>query len=416
VGSDRLTKVLIIAHGHPAISPGGAEIAAYQMFEELNRREGWEAIFLARRAPDAGIPIELVAGDNEFTVAAASDQFRFHNGDHTLLHKALPEFLRWAKPDVVHFHHYVNVGIEMVRAVRNVLPEARLILTLHEYLAICNHNGQMVRNGDLALCRRSSPSACNSCFPGTSPEEFFLRERFLKQHFQLIDHFISPSQFLKQRYVQWGLEADKISVIENGQPPAEPLPPRTQAPGETTRGRFAFFGQINPYKGIEVLLDAMALLPPEMLAPNGPISLSIHGSGLHWQTAEFQASVSAKVEKLSQAVHLFGRYHTEDLPGLMAGIDWVVVPSIWWENAPLVIQEAQKFGRPLIVSGIGGMAEKVLNMQNGLHVRPRDPRGLADIMLHAATTPSLWANLQKQMIPPATILQTIDLTIPVYAI
>ena len=43
----------------------------------------------------------------------------------------------------------------------------------------------------------------------------------------------------------------------------------------------------------------------------------------------------------------------------MSEIDWVVVPSRWWENSPLVIQEAFMHGRPVICSGIGGMAEKV---------------------------------------------------------
>ena len=43
----------------------------------------------------------------------------------------------------------------------------------------------------------------------------------------------------------------------------------------------------------------------------------------------------------------------------MASVDWVVVPSIWWENSPLVIQEAFGYGRPVICSDIGGMAEKV---------------------------------------------------------
>jgi glycosyltransferase involved in cell wall biosynthesis len=43
----------------------------------------------------------------------------------------------------------------------------------------------------------------------------------------------------------------------------------------------------------------------------------------------------------------------------MSACDWIVVPSIWWENSPVVIQEARLAARPLIVSNIGGMAEKV---------------------------------------------------------
>jgi len=57
----------------------------------------------------------------------------------------------------------------------------------------------------------------------------------------------------------------------------------------------------------------------------------------------------------------------------MAAVDWVVVPSIWWENSPLVIQEAFAHGRPVICSDIGGMAEKVAHEKNGLHFRANDP-------------------------------------------
>ena len=42
----------------------------------------------------------------------------------------------------------------------------------------------------------------------------------------------------------------------------------------------------------------------------------------------------------------------------MARYDWIVVPSTWWENSPVVIQEALAIGKPLICSRIGGMVEK----------------------------------------------------------
>jgi len=77
----------------------------------------------------------------------------------------------------------------------------------------------------------------------------------------------------------------------------------------------------------------------------------------------------------------------------------VVVPSIWWENSPLVIQEAFGHGRPVICSDIGGMAEKVSHDVNGLHFRAGDPARLADTMRQAATTPGLWERL-RQGIPP----------------
>jgi glycosyltransferase involved in cell wall biosynthesis len=75
-------------------------------------------------------------------------------------------------------------------------------------------------------------------------------------------------------------------------------------------------------------------------------------------------------------------------------VDWVVVPSIWWENAPLVIQEAFAHGRPVICSDIGGMAEKVTDGVDGLHFRAGDPQSLADTIERAVGTPGLWDRLR----------------------
>jgi len=83
-------------------------------------------------------------------------------------------------------------------------------------------------------------------------------------------------------------------------------------------------------------------------------------------------------------VNFVGEYRHEDLPALMEKVDWVVVPSIWWENSPLVIQEAFMYGRPVICSDIGGMAEKVRDGVDGLHFRAGDPESLAEAIGRAA--------------------------------
>ena len=78
----------------------------------------------------------------------------------------------------------------------------------------------------------------------------------------------------------------------------------------------------------------------------------------------------------------------------MAAVDWVVVPSIWWENSPLVIQEAFVHGRPVICSDIGGMAEKVDHGINGLHFGVGEPDAIARAMVTATDTEGLWERLR----------------------
>ena len=83
----------------------------------------------------------------------------------------------------------------------------------------------------------------------------------------------------------------------------------------------------------------------------------------------------------------------------MSEIDWVLVPSVWWENSPLVIQEAFQHGRPVICSDIGGMAEQVRNGVDGLHFRVGDPASLAETIERAAMTPRLWYRLRDGISP-----------------
>ena len=81
----------------------------------------------------------------------------------------------------------------------------------------------------------------------------------------------------------------------------------------------------------------------------------------------------------------------------MADIDWVVVPSIWWENSPLVIQEAFFHGRPVICSDVGGMAEKVTDGVNGLHFSVNNPVQIAQTVSAAIDTPELWERLRASI-------------------
>jgi glycosyltransferase involved in cell wall biosynthesis len=92
----------------------------------------------------------------------------------------------------------------------------------------------------------------------------------------------------------------------------------------------------------------------------------------------------------------------------MADIDWVVIPSIWFENAPLVIQEAFYHGRPVICSDIGGMAEKITHGVDGLHFRVGDAHHLAQIIRCAAGERGLWDRLHGGIRPVHTLARHVQ--------
>lgn len=370
-------KVVLLSHGHPSYSKGGAELAAYYMFDGLNRLEGHDAWLIARaddKLLNAGTRLVAI-NEREFLIRGHAGMFDLAASADLGEKGELAQLLRSIDPDVVHFHHYVYLGVDALFAVKRLCPRAHVVLTLHEYIAICLHNGQMVKTSG-ELCYKGGLRECQQCFPHLTQEDVFLRDNYVRTMFGNVDRFVSPSQFLKSRYVEWGLDDHRIDVIENGLPDAERLPPRPVDAGEG-RSRFAYFGQINPYKGVDLILEAFARLPR---SERKRMSLRVFGTGLTAQTPEFQDKIRRLLAKTSDCVSYHGAYEPWELPTLMRDIDWVVVGSIWWENSPLVIQEAFKYGRPVICPDIGGMAEKVIPGEGGLHFRARDSVSLASLL------------------------------------
>lgn len=397
-------RVLIVCHNHPSIRPGGSEAYALELHKAFVRSGEFESLLLARSAVDETfltsnerrtVGSESAPGQLLFpTTPTEFDHFFGQARRRGLTATRFAEILREFNPDVVHFQHTQWLGYDLVRVTRTTQPNATVVYTLQEFLPICHHSGQMVRTHDeFELCDHESPQRCHECFPHLAPEQFLLRKRLIQSHFAYVDLFIAPSNFLRDRYVAWGLPPDKIVFEDYGRLPVQALP---EVDGVRARTRLGFFGQVTRFKGIDVLLRAMVLLGDR----GSPAQLRLHGANLEMQRPDFQESIRLLLEATPRNVTQVGRYEPDDLPALMAQIDWVVVPSIWWENSPLVIQEAFAFGRPVICSDIGGMAAKVDDGSTGLHFRAGDAVSLAETIDGAVRDPSLWSELRSNLVPP----------------
>jgi glycosyltransferase involved in cell wall biosynthesis len=399
-------RVLVMSHMDPRVSRGGAEIAAFQLYEYLKAQPGVTTWFLAaapgKIAERLGVRLIQPFGPDDYAyIGHGFDHFIHSNGDPEFP----PEFmtlLAELKPDVVHLHHYTNFGIEALLQIRRVLPDVRIILTLHEYLAICNHFGQMVKRPNFALCDGASPRACHKCFPEKPEPDFFLRELFMKRFFRLVDHFVSPSQFLIDRYVAWGLPAERLTMIENGMPIRPPRDRPNVYPGFEDGLTVGFFGQISALKGINVVLDAA-----EMLHTQGHSNIRIDVHGDHsGQPEAFRKDFEARLAKAPPNFSFRGPYENQRVDALMRSVHAVLVPSIWWENSPLVIQEALLNRRPVICSDIGGMAEKVRDGRDGFHFQAGSAFSLANLLRGLASEPQRLTALQQTMAVPPTIAET----------
>jgi len=404
--SVRRHRILVMAHAHPDFSLGGGEIAAYNLYKAYCQHESVEkAWFLARADRGRGITgaISLRRQNEYLWEQGVHDWHRMKAVHQESLTTWFADLIRALKPSVVHTHHYAHLGLEYLRVIKQVASSIRIMMTLHEYMAICRNNGQMIKTGSFKLCSRESYDECCQCFPQNTAEDFWLRKHYFMNHLKAVDQFVAPSEFLRQRYIDWGLAPEKIVVIENGQSDEPPLPPRPLAEGET-RNRFGFFGQITPYKGLDVLLQALHELPR---AERKKIVLEVHGANLEWQPEAYRQKIETLREPLIKQgiVQWVGPYQPHELRRRMAGVDWVVVPSIWWENSPMVIQEAFVCGRPLLVSDIGGMAEKVKDGVNGIHVAAGSAFHWARALLACATDTALHVKLPRGINRPPTFME-----------
>jgi glycosyltransferase involved in cell wall biosynthesis len=409
---NRKPKVLFVVANHPVVRPGGAEGHSLEVFQELRRGGEFDAVFVARNGPPfstvryrEGRPITLVHEDDRdqylfYTDASEYDSLFGRSPQKTILTQFFRDFLLELEPDIVHFQQLMFLGYDVLRVTRNALPDARIVCTLHEYLPICFRDGQMVRVGSNHLCRESSPRRCHECFPEVSQQAFFMRERFIKSHFEVVDLFLIGSPYALERYVDWGIPRAKIAHTPYSLPSVAP-----RDSGErTSRNRFGFFGQFTAYKGVEVLLRAV-----ERLGDDFAGKFRIHGANIETAPEAFRQEFGELLERSSDSVSLVGQYQQRDLPRLMAQIDWVVVPSIWWETGPLTVLEAFQHGRPVICSDMGGMSEKVTDDVNGLYFRRGDSDSLAEVMRQAAADRKLWERLRSGIPPVMTTAEHVAL-------
>lgn len=375
-------RVAVLAHASPRYSFGGGEIAAHRECELL-REIGIEVLL-------AGA---IVRPNSHFAPAIEmvnTNEAIFTINDYDMVHEIwkdnqavtdLIELVYRHEADIVHLHHCWHIGLNTMVRLKRRLPGARFVLTLHEMLAICMNHGQMVRTTG-ELCRRYDRIACNGCFPDRSVQSIERRRRAYLSVFELMDFYIYPSEFIRQRFEEWGLAKAKGMVLENvldrGAETAVPDHPRES--GDFEQRRFGFFGQATGFKGLNVLIRAAAIAK----ARTSDFVVYVYGATRE-RVEQFFPELKPTIDALGPTVLFAGRYESSDVYGLMSRCDWIVVPSIWWENSPVVIQEALAANVPLIVSDIGGMAEKVRAGVDGLHFRVGDYVDLAEKMSRSTT-------------------------------
>jgi glycosyltransferase involved in cell wall biosynthesis len=195
----------------------------------------------------------------------------------------------------------------------------------------------------------------------------------------MADNYIVPAKHLGSVLQQeMGVDPQRIHVINHPidleRYPAKPPDASTQ-----NVVRFGFFGQFIDNKGVHVLLKAGELLNRSQ--PLRPFQIVINGGNKNFASGGYHKKIEEMINESHNWEHGevldLGGYVHDELLSRMAGVDVVVVPSIWPEVYGLVVTEAFACYKPVVASFIGGLAERVQHGIDGFNFIPRDSADLA---------------------------------------
>lgn len=287
----------------------------------------------------------------------------------------LKNYIEEIKPDIVHIHHLLNFGLESLFLIRELLPKAEIYFTLHDYYVICANNGQLYNHDTRSRMDGPDIRQYLKSMPQYTPNDFTMRRLSFENALALCDRIFSPSYFLKEKVEAHLKLRVPIEFLENGYfgPDVEPAPlPRVMG----NEIQFGYMGNISAIKGLPDLLDAC-----DLLAERGAIKfrLHVHGSQL-FEDKALAERIDRSKKELGRLVHYHGRYEQRDIPRVFGTFECLVFPSVWWENAPLVIYEAMHHKRDIVSYPHGGAAEILRRYNIGILAESSDPLALSYAM------------------------------------
>jgi glycosyltransferase involved in cell wall biosynthesis len=273
-------------------------------------------------------------------------------------------------PDLCHahnvYHHLSPSILGLVRA--RGIP---LVMTLHDLKIACPAYSMLTHDGICERCKdgRLYQVVTNRCMKGSlALSALVMLESYLHlalgSYLRNVDRFLVPSRFYLRKLVEWGLPAERFEYVPNFVA-AESFE-ACYAPGS----RFVYFGRLSPEKGVATLIRAAA---------EADVGIDVIGTG--------PAERDLRALAAGRDVRFLGYLTGTKLNAAVSAARAVVVPSEWYENAPLAVLEGAALGKPLIVARIGGLPELVVEGESGWSFESRSVVELAATLRGVAQLP-----------------------------
>ncbi len=343
-------KILLIHNEYR--QPGGEEVVVEQE-RQLLQQAGHQVVHYRR----SNVETEGISGLGQLSLVKKIVWASDARQDVALL-------LRNQKPQIVHVH---NTFMVISPSIYSACREAGVpvVQTLHNFRLFCPaaffyRDGHVCEDcSDHSLWRGIQHACYRQSRPTTAAVALMLEFHRLRHTWeQGIDTFIALNEFARNKFISLGLPAEKVCVKPNF---------LYSDPGKRTEpGQYAMFaGRLSPEKGVSTLLSAWARLKTR-------IPLRIIGDGPLLPTLQAEAAKRGLSD-----VHFEGRLNREQTLAAFKGASFMLFPSLWYENFPMVIAEAFACSTPVIGSRLGALEVIVQDGHTGLHFAPGDPADLA---------------------------------------
>ena len=333
---------------------GGAD-AVYldhaALFEEL----GWDNAFFSMHHPN-----NLPSPWSKFFV----DEIQIGH-DYSLLEKIvkatkvvysfeaqrrIAQLFDTFKPDVAHLH---NIYHHLSPSILPTLKRAGIpiVMTAHDLKLACPSNKMLTSKGICEECKvaRYHRAIVNKCVQNSRAASTIIAfesslHRILDSYKKHVDRIVVPSRFFIDKLVQWGWPKDVFRYVPNFVN-AEQFQASFE-PGDY----FVFFGRLAPEKGVATLIKAAAA---------ARVRLVIIGTG------PLQQELKSLAEQLNARIEFVGFQTGAALHRYVAQSRATVLPSEWYENAPISVLEGLAMGKPAIGARIGGIPEIIRPGESG---------------------------------------------------
>ncbi len=274
----------------------------------------------------------------------------------------LTKLLDKFSPDIAHAHciyHHLSPSVLSLLHERGIPT----VMTAHDLKLACPAYKMLNRHGICEKCRYGNVSHVirNRCIHNSLPASSLVAvESAVHKAFGLytknLDRVVTPSLFFREKLMEWGWPADKLIYIPNF------LDCSRYTPNYKPGNYFLYFGRLAPEKGVDTLILA---------AIQAGVRLQIAGTG------PYEKELKKLAIKHDGKISFLGYCSGDKLWTLIREARAIVLPSQWYENAPISILEAYASGKPVIGARIGGIPEMVIDKETGFLFESGDTMELA---------------------------------------